>query len=104
MTSMEIQDYVHVYSMFCFRNGNQMAGIIVNKYNVSTTQVEHYFIAHHDMQAYKTAFEKYDRKTCSQLSKRINIDEVQSIRPVSLADYKIILQLMNEQPLRNAQK
>jgi hypothetical protein len=104
MTSMEIQDYVHVYSMFCFRNGNNIPGIVVNKYNLVNSRVEYYFIAHEDMQAYKTAFEKYDRKTCSHLCKRLNIEDIQSIRPVSLADYKMIMQAMNEQQLRNVQK
>lgn len=101
---MEIQDYVHVYSMFSFRNGNRIPGIIVNKYNPATSQVEYYFIAHEDMQAYKNAFEKYDRKTCVNLSKRINTEDIQNIQPVSLSDYKIIMQLMNEQQqVRNMQ-
>jgi hypothetical protein len=104
MTSIEIQDYVHVYSMFSFKNGNRIPGIIVNKYNPETSQVEYYFIAHNDMTAYKTAFEKYDRKTCSRLSRRINIDELQDIQQVSLADYKIIMQLMNEQQQQSMQK
>ncbi len=68
----------------------------MNKYNVSTTQVEYYFIAHADMNAYKTAFEKYDREGCSRLSKQIQIDDIQNIRPVMLADYKIIMQLIDE--------
>ena len=96
MTSIEIQDFLHIYSMFSFRDGSKIPGIVVNKYNVSTTQVEYFFIAHHDMHAYKSAFEKYDTETCGQLSKRINTDDLQNIRPVSLADYKIIMQLMDE--------
>ena len=96
MTTMEIQDYIHVYSMFSFRNGDHVPGIVVNKYNVSTTQVEYYFISHADMQSYKTAFEKYDRETCARLSMRLNIEDVIHIRPVTLADYKIIMQLMDE--------
>jgi hypothetical protein len=48
------------------------------------------------MHAYKAAFEKYDCETCNRLSKRIYIDDVLSIRQVSLADYKIIMQLLNE--------
>ena len=96
MSAIEIQDYIHVYSMFSFRNGSHIPGIVVNKYNVSTTQVEYYFIAHADMQTYKTAFEIYDRETCVRLSKKLDLDEILRIRPVSLADYKIIMQLMDE--------
>ncbi len=96
MSAIEIQDYIHVYCMFSFRNGSHVPGIAINKYNVSTTQVDYYFIAHADMQAYKTAFEIYDRVTCDRLSRKLNIDEVMGIRPVSLADYKIIMQLIDE--------
>ena len=96
MTSIEIQDFVHIYSMFSFSDGTKAPGIIVNKYNVSTMQIDYFFIAHDDMQAYKAAFEKYDRETCSKLSRQVNINELQNIRPVSLADYKIIMQLMDE--------
>ena len=96
MTSIEIQDFIHIYSMFSFSDGSKIPGIVVNKYNVSIAQVEYYFIAHDDMHAYKTAFDKYDRDTCVQLRKRINIEDILNIRPVSLADYKMIMELMNE--------
>ena len=48
------------------------------------------------MHAYKTAFENYDRDTCRRLSQKVDLDEIVNIRPVSLADYRIILQLINE--------
>ena len=96
MTAIELQDYLHVYSMLSFKDGSHVPGIVVNKYNVFTTQVDYYFIAHADMQSYKTAFENYDRATCARLSKKIDVDEVLKIRPVSLADYKVIMQLMDE--------
>ncbi len=96
MTSIEIQDFLHIYSMFSFKDGSKIPGIVVNKYNVSTAQVEYFFIAHHNMQSYKSAFEKYDTETCGRLSKKIHTDDLQNIGPVSLADYKIIMQLMDE--------
>ena len=96
MTATEIQDYIHLYSMFSFRDGQREPGIIINKYNISTSEVEYYFIPQEQMQAYKNAFEKYDRDTCSILSRKINTQDVVSIRPVSLSDYKIILQLLKE--------
>jgi len=96
MTSIEIQDYIHVYSMFSFRDGRKMAGIVVNKYNVATTQVDYYFISQENMHGYKSAFEKYDPETCGRLSTKISVEDIQNIRPVSLADYKIIMQLMDE--------
>ena len=97
MTAIEIQDYIHVYSMFTFRDGSHVPGIVINKYNVATTQVEYYFIEHADIQSYKTAFEKYDRQTCVNLSRKLDIKDVIRIRPVSLSDYKIIMQLLDEQ-------
>ena len=96
MTAIELQDFLHVYSMLSFSDGSHAPGIVVNKYNVFTTQVDYYFIVHAHMQSYKTAFESYDRATCARLSKKIVPEEVLKIRPVSLADYKVIMQLMNE--------
>lgn len=96
MTSIEIQDYIHLYSMFTFRNGNKISGVVVNKFDSETSRTEFYFIEHHNMQAYKNAFEKYDRETCNRLSQRINVDDLKSIKPVTLEDYKIIMELMNE--------
>ena len=99
MTAIEIQDYLHLYSMFSFRDGRHVPGIVVNKYNLSSTQVEYYFIAHADMQSYKSAFENYDKETCIRLSIKLNVEDVLRIRPVSLADYKIIMQLLDERQL-----
>jgi hypothetical protein len=99
MTSQELQDYIHVYSMFSFRDGRKEAGICINKYNVSLGQVEYYFVPQTNMSSYKSAFDRYDKETCSRLIQPINPDELSSIRPVSLSDYKIIMQLLHE---RNA--
>jgi len=97
MTAIELQDYIHVYSMFTFRDGRHVPGIVINKYNVVTMQIDYYFIDHADMQSYKTAFEKYDRETCMSLSTKLDVLDVVRIRPVSLTDYKIIMQLLDEQ-------
>ena len=99
MTSQEVQDYIHVYSMFSFRDGRKEAGICINKYNISLGQVEYYFVQQEHMSAYKSAFDRYDKETCKRLSIPFNPDELASIRPVSLSDYKIIMQLLQE---RNA--
>ena len=96
MTAIELQDHLHVYSMFSFRDGRNVPGIVVNKYNLYSMQVEYYFIAHADMQNYKSAFENYDKETCVRLSKKLDVEDLLRIRPVSLADYKIIMQLMDE--------
>ncbi|MFN8143408.1 MAG: hypothetical protein U0073_03215 [Bacteroidia bacterium] len=100
MTAIEIQDFIHVYSMFSFRNGAKEPGIIINKYNLTLSEIEYYFIPQLHMQAYKTAFEKYEKETCARLSKQINIDDILNIRPVSLNDYKIIMQLLEERNQR----
>lgn len=96
MTPFEIQDYIHVYSMFSFRDGRKLPGIIVNKYNVAKARVEFFFINQSDMGAYRQAFDNYDRESCMRLSHQVNLDDVLNIRPVSLADYKMTMQLLSE--------
>lgn len=100
MTAIEIQDFIHVYSMFSFRNGTKEPGIIINKYNLILSEIEYYFIPQLHMQAYKTAFEKYDKETCARLSVKTNLEDILNIRPVSLSDYKIIMQLLEERNQR----
>jgi len=96
MNTFEIQDYIHVYSMFSFRDGRKLPGIIVNKYNVAKARVEYFFINQSDMGAYRQAFDNYDRESCSRLSQQIKLEDIISIRPVSLADYKMTMQLLTE--------
>ncbi len=96
MTNLEIQDYINVYSMFSFRDGRKEPGNLISKYNLEEACVQYYFIAQENLQAYKNAFERYDKEACSRLSVVVNTDDILSIRPVSLADYKIIMQLLDE--------
>ena len=96
MTTKELEDYLHVYSMFSFHNGRKEAGICINKYNIATTQIEYYFINQINMPAYKIAFDRYDKETCLQLCMKIKPEELISVRTVSLSDYKIIMQLLDE--------
>src|SRR3569832_367787 len=96
MTTFEIQDYIHVYSMFSFRDGRKLPGIIVNKYNVAKARVEYFFINQSDMGAYRQAFDNYDRESCTRLSQQVNLEDILYIRPVSLADYKMTMQLLTE--------
>lgn len=96
MSTIDIQENSNVYSMFSFRDGRREPGMMINKYNLESGQIEHYFIHQLHMQAYKSAFEKYDRETCSQLSEKINSEDIISIRPVSLHDYKLIMELLHE--------
>ena len=46
MTTIEIQDFIHVYSMFSFRDGRKEPGIVINKYNLEKAEVEFFFIPH----------------------------------------------------------
>ena len=96
MNTIEVQDFIHVYSMFSFRDGRKLPGIIVNKYNVADARVEYFFIDQADMGAYRQAFDNYDRESCARLSHRVNVEDILNIRPVSLADYKMTMQLLNE--------
>lgn len=96
MSTIEVQDYIHVYSMFSFRDGRKEPGIIVNKYNVVESRIEYFFISHSNMGAYRQAFDAYDRDTCKQLSVSVELNDILNIRPVSLADYKATMQLLDE--------
>lgn len=96
MTTKELDDYLHVYSMFSFHDGRKEAGICINKYNIATTQIEYYFITQINMQNYKTAFDRYDKETCMRLCLKIKSEELVCVRAVSLSDYKIIMQLLDE--------
>jgi hypothetical protein len=96
MTTQELQDYIHVYSMFSFRNGRKEAGICINKYNLKAGEIEYYFVSQDNMPAYKSAFDRYDKETCNQLCSKIYANDLINIRPVSLSDYKVIMQLLSE--------
>jgi hypothetical protein len=96
MTTQELQDYIHVYSMFSFRDGRKEPGICINKYNLALGQIEYYFIPQNNMQAYKNAFEKYDKETCKSLCFPLKTEDLLNVRPVSLSDYKVIMQLLQE--------
>ena len=96
ITTLELQEFIHVYSMFSFHDGRKEAGICINKYNLTTAQIEYYFIPQINMQAYKTAFERYEKETCSRLSTLLKPEDLMCVRTVSLSDYKIIIQLLQE--------
>ena len=96
MTTKELEDYLHVYSMFSFHDGRKEPGICINKYNIASTQIEYYFVPQINMQAYKTAFDRYDKETCMRLCTKIRPEELVCVRAVSLSDYKIIMQLLDE--------
>jgi ABC-type phosphate/phosphonate transport system substrate-binding protein len=48
------------------------------------------------MQAFKNAFYIFDKETCKNLSVLISPEDLVSIRPVSLSDYKTIMELLEE--------
>ena len=96
MTTQELQNHIHVYSMFSFRDGKREPGICINKYNIPEGKLEYFFIPQNNMQLYKSAFLKFDKETCMKLSMPITCDDVINIRPVSLADYKMIMELILE--------
>jgi hypothetical protein len=96
MTAIELQDFLHVYSMVSFRNGRKEPGLLVNKYDAVLQQVRFYFIPQAEMQVYKAAFERYDRDTCNRILQAVEAADILAVRPVSLSDYKMILQLLHE--------
>lgn len=100
MTTIELQDFIHIYSMVSFKDGRKEPGIIINKYNLEKAEVEYFFIPQVHMNTYKNAFDRYDKETCRRLIELIQVDDILNIRPVSLADYKVIMQLLNERNQR----
>lgn len=100
MTTIEIQDFIHVYSMFSFKDGRKEPGIVINKYNLEKAEVEFFFIPQDHMNAYKNAFDRYDKETCRRLAQHVEVDQILNVRPVSLADYKVIMQLLAERNQR----
>jgi hypothetical protein len=100
MTAQELQSYIHIYSMFSFNDGRKEPGICINKYNIPQAKIEYYFIRQNDMQAYRNAFEKYDKETCKKLSTLIQAGDVINIRPVTLSDYKMIMEMLVERNIR----
>ena len=96
MTTLELQDFIHVYSMFSFRDGRKEPGICINKYNLGLGHIDYYFIPQVHMQNYKSAFDRYDKETCNRLCILITPEELVNVRPVSLSDYKVIMQLLQE--------
>ena len=96
MTVLEIQDSINVYSMVTFWHGRKEPGILINRYNSQRSQVEYFFVPQENMQAYKNAFDRYDRESCLELIEPVLPEDLVAIRPVSLSDYKMILQLIGE--------
>lgn len=96
MTAIELQDFLHVYSMISFRDGRKEPGLLLNKYDAVLQQVRFYFIPQAEMQAYKTAFDRYDREVCNRILQPVEPTQILGVRPVSLSDYKMILQLLHD--------
>ena len=96
MNITEIQDYINVYSMIRFTDGHREPGIIMNKYNISESCIEFFFIQHNFMNDYKKAHDRSDYITCERLSSPIDLDEIINIAPINLTDYKAILELHAE--------
>jgi hypothetical protein len=86
--------------MFSFRDGRKEAGILINKYNLQAGTVEFHFIPQIHMQAYKNAFDRYDKETCNRLCTPVNVQDILNIRPVTLSDYKVIMELLHERNQR----
>ena len=100
MTTLELQDFIHIYSMFSFKDGRKEPGIIINKYNLNKGEVDYFFIHQNDMHNYKSAFDKYDKETCNRLAQHVDITTIVNVRPVSLSDYNIIMELLHERNQR----
>lgn len=91
--------------MFSFKDGRKEPGICINRYNLEMARIEFYFIPQMNMQAYKSAFERFDKEACARLCTLMDIDELISVRPVSLTDYKMIMELLQERnQLLNVQR
>jgi hypothetical protein len=57
---------------------------------------EFYFVSHDDMIGYKIAFENSDREICDRLCNRIHAEDIESIQSVSISDYRMQMQLLDQ--------
>lgn len=96
MDAAEIQDFINVYSMIRFADGHREPGIIMSKYNINESCLDYFFVQHNYMNDYKKASDRSDHITCEHLSVPIDLDEIVSISPINLTDYKLILEIHNE--------
>ncbi len=96
MSHTDLLSAINIYSMFSFVDGRDEPGILINRYNIRLARVDYYFVHHANMQAYKKAFEAYDKETCLDLSKLVFPEDLQSIRPVSLSDFKSTMQSQDQ--------
>jgi len=96
MNVAEINELINVYSMIRFTDGHREPGIIINKYDIEEATTEYFFIQHNYMNDYKNAHDRSDFKMCEHLSSPIDLEEIVSITPINLSDYKAILELHKE--------
>ena len=96
MTSADIQDFINVYSMVRFSDGHREPGILMNKYNIHDACINYFFVQHNAMNDFKKAQDQSDHFICDRLSSPIDLEEIVSISPINLSDYKAILELHAE--------
>src|SRR4051794_35628688 len=96
MQETEIQDYINVYSMVRFADGHREPGIVMNRFSLDEAAIEYFFVQHNAMNEFKKAQAKSDHESCNRLSYPIDMNEIVSISPINLSDYKLILELHNE--------
>ena len=95
MTHYDLRDAINVYSLFTFSDGRKLPGMLISRYNIKQACVDYYFVPQENLQAYKTAFEQYDREKCMDLIDPVSPSDLMSISPVSLSDFKSIMQQLN---------
>jgi len=96
MQATEIHDYINVYSMVRFADGHREPGIIMNKYNIGLGSMDYFFVEHNNMNDFKKAYDVADYTACDRLILPVDLEEIISISPINLSDYKAILELHNE--------
>lgn len=104
MTTQELQDHNHVYSMFSFRDGRNEPGICINRYNLVLGEIEYYFVPQENMQAYKNAFEKYDRAACAGLCSKIDPYELINVKQVMPGEYQATMHVPEINKIMNARQ
>lgn len=92
MSTVELQDALNLYAMITFWDGRKEPGLLISRYNIPRSATEYYFVAHDNMHHYKNALERFDRETYLEVSEPVDPQDVIAIHPVSLSEYKSIMQ------------
>ncbi|MEO0312664.1 MAG: hypothetical protein RIQ89_2321 [Bacteroidota bacterium] len=79
MSNIDIQNSLHQFGTITFSNGSKDQGIVIAKYNLTSSAIEYFFIAASQLENYKQAIEKHDHSTAQNLRQAVAIENISQI-------------------------